>query len=74
MGLAQVPGHRGAVALADHEMNVQRRTAGRRLGHVADQRGDLDLLAQCDPTWYVGFSDTTTTMLPLTRQVRVRCF
>ena len=27
---------------------------------------DLDLLAQCDPTWYVGFSDTTTTMLPLT--------
>ncbi|MGD7708073.1 LD-carboxypeptidase [Microlunatus sp. Y2014] len=29
---------------------------------------DLDLLAQCDPTWYVGFSDTTTTMLPLTLQ------
>ena len=27
---------------------------------------DLDLLSQCDPTWYVGFSDTTTTMLPLT--------
>lgn len=27
---------------------------------------DLDLLAECDPCWYVGFSDTTTTMLPLT--------
>lgn len=27
---------------------------------------DLDLLAACDPCWYVGFSDTTTTMLPLT--------
>ncbi|MGO1165869.1 MAG: S66 family peptidase [Janibacter sp.] len=27
---------------------------------------DLDLLAECEPCWYVGFSDTTTTMLPLT--------
>lgn len=27
---------------------------------------DLELLAECDPCWYVGFSDTTTTMLPLT--------
>lgn len=27
---------------------------------------DFDLLAECDPCWYVGFSDTTTTMLPLT--------
>jgi muramoyltetrapeptide carboxypeptidase LdcA involved in peptidoglycan recycling len=27
---------------------------------------DLDLLAACEPCWYVGFSDTTTTMLPLT--------
>jgi muramoyltetrapeptide carboxypeptidase LdcA involved in peptidoglycan recycling len=27
---------------------------------------DLDLLAAVDPCWYVGFSDTTTTMLPLT--------
>ncbi len=27
---------------------------------------DFDLLADCDPCWYVGFSDTTTTMLPLT--------
>ncbi len=27
---------------------------------------DFDLLAECEPCWYVGFSDTTTTMLPLT--------
>jgi len=27
---------------------------------------DFELLAACDPSWYVGFSDTTTTMLPLT--------
>lgn len=27
---------------------------------------DFDLLAAVDPCWYVGFSDTTTTMLPLT--------
>lgn len=27
---------------------------------------DFDLLAECDPCWYVGFSDATTTMLPLT--------
>lgn len=27
---------------------------------------DFDLLGECDPCWYVGFSDTTTTMLPLT--------
>ncbi|WP_068252314.1 S66 family peptidase [Janibacter corallicola] len=27
---------------------------------------DTDLLAECEPCWYVGFSDTTTTMLPLT--------
>lgn len=27
---------------------------------------DFELLAECDPCWYVGFSDTTTTMLPLT--------
>lgn len=27
---------------------------------------DLDLLAASDPCWYVGFSDTTTTMVPLT--------
>ena len=27
---------------------------------------DLDLLAECEPSWYVGFSDATTTMLPLT--------
>ncbi|WP_277452236.1 S66 peptidase family protein [Janibacter sp. DB-40] len=27
---------------------------------------DFDLLAECNPCWYVGFSDTTTTMLPLT--------
>lgn len=27
---------------------------------------DFDLLAACEPTWYVGFSDTTTTMVPLT--------
>lgn len=27
---------------------------------------DLDLLAASEPCWYVGFSDTTTTMLPLT--------
>lgn len=27
---------------------------------------DFDLLAACDPTWFLGFSDTTTTMLPLT--------
>lgn len=27
---------------------------------------DYDLLAECDPCWYVGFSDSTTTMLPLT--------
>ncbi len=27
---------------------------------------DLELLGECDPCWYVGFSDTTTTMLPLT--------
>lgn len=26
---------------------------------------DFDLLAECEPCWYVGFSDTTTTMLPL---------
>ena len=27
---------------------------------------DYDLLRGCDPCWYVGFSDTSTTMLPLT--------
>lgn len=27
---------------------------------------DFELLAECDPCWYVGFSDVTTTMLPLT--------
>lgn len=27
---------------------------------------DFELLAECEPCWYVGFSDTTTTMLPLT--------
>ena len=27
---------------------------------------DFDLLAECEPCWYVGYSDTTTTMLPLT--------
>ncbi|WP_170236295.1 LD-carboxypeptidase [Marihabitans asiaticum] len=27
---------------------------------------DLDLLAASEPCWYVGFSDTVTTMLPLT--------
>ena len=27
---------------------------------------DFELLAECDPCWYVGFSDTSTTMLPLT--------
>lgn len=27
---------------------------------------DFELLAECEPGWYVGFSDTTTTMLPLT--------
>lgn len=27
---------------------------------------DFDLLAECEPCWYVGFSDATTTMLPLT--------
>ncbi|WP_114202447.1 S66 family peptidase [Janibacter anophelis] len=27
---------------------------------------DFDLLAKCEPCWYVGFSDITTTMLPLT--------
>lgn len=27
---------------------------------------DLELLRACEPTWYAGFSDTTTTMLPLT--------
>lgn len=27
---------------------------------------DFELLAECEPCWYVGFSDITTTMLPLT--------
>lgn len=27
---------------------------------------DFELLAECEPSWYVGFSDATTTMLPLT--------
>ena len=27
---------------------------------------DFDLLAECEPSWYLGFSDVTTTMLPLT--------
>lgn len=27
---------------------------------------DFELLAECEPCWYVGFSDMTTTMLPLT--------
>lgn len=27
---------------------------------------DFGLLAQCEPCWYAGFSDTTTTMLPMT--------
>ncbi|NYF99196.1 S66 family peptidase [Janibacter cremeus] len=27
---------------------------------------DFELLAECEPGWYVGFSDTTTTMLALT--------